>query len=87
MERIEEEFNTASKAAREYLDSHRDDSSSVSTEMLAVNLRRTLNINDASIETQPKEHTRVEKPQTFAEVRFSDQNKNIDNSVPVTVKN
>ena len=84
MERIEEEFYTASEAAREYLDSHRDDSSSVSSEMLTINLQRTLNINDASSETQPKEHIATEHPRALAEVHFSDRSKSIDNSVPVT---
>ena len=87
MERIEEEFYTASEATREYLDSHRDDSSSVSSEMLTINLQQTLNINDASSETQPKVHIVTEHPRALAEVHISDRSKSIDNSVPVTIEN
>ena len=72
MEKIEEGFYTALEAAREYLNSHRDDSSSLSSEILTINLQQVLKL-DASPDTHPKEHIPAEHLQTLAEVNFSRQ--------------
>ena len=64
MEKIEEEFYTAYEAAREYLDSRRDDASSVASDILSINLLQRMNITDGDSETSRKETmpTMLRKP-------------------------
>ena len=64
MEKIEEEFYTAYEAAREYLDSRRDDASSVASDILSIDLLQRMNITDGDSETSRKETmpTMLRKP-------------------------
>ena len=66
MEKIEEEFYTAYEAAREYLDSRRDDASSETSDILSIDLLQRMNISDGDSETRRKEttSTMLHKPAT-----------------------
>ena len=48
MDRIEEDFYTTSESAREYLESRKGDNSSVSSDILTINLLEQMNISDHS---------------------------------------
>ena len=58
MEKIEEEFYSAYEAAREYLDSRRDDASSVTSDILSIDLLQRMHITDDDSETCRKETIR-----------------------------
>ena len=53
MEKIEYDFSTASEAARDYLDSRRDDRSSVASDILSTDLVHRMNISDHSEKSSP----------------------------------
>lgn len=71
MEKLEDEFSTASETAREYLDSRRDDRSSVTSEILSIDLVHKLNISD---------HSQTYTKQDFNEVRVANSEVNISDS-------
>ena len=67
MERIEGEFQSAHEAKRDYLDSQKDDRSSI----FSIDLREKINIWDSRSETDRKQTTLKEVPQTNNEVTSS----------------
>ena len=77
MKKMEAEFYIACEAAREYLDSRKDDSSSVSSDILSVELQR-MNIPDRS-ETYRKEESLPLQQGTLPEVgTFGTNNYNVE---------
>ena len=76
MEKIEEEFYTSYEAAREYLDSRRDEASSVASDILSIDLLQRMDITDDSSETSQKETMLAVPPRTLTEVTFSSHGKN-----------
>ena len=54
MEKLESEYETASETAREYMEPHKDDKSSICSEILSINLENNLTISDQS-ETYQKQ--------------------------------
>ena len=68
---MEAEFYIAYEAAREYLDSRKEDSSSVSSDILSIDLQR-MNIPDRS-ETYKKEESLLLQQGTLPEVETSVQ--------------
>ena len=80
MEKIEEEFYSALEAKRDYLDSQRDDRSSI----LSIDLREKMNICDSR--TERKQPTLMEIPQTNNEVRSSNLKAYKSPMLPLTLK-
>ena len=69
MVKIEADFYKTSEAAQEYLESRKDDASSVASDILSVDLCQRMNITDDRSETFPKEAT--VQPRTSAEVKYA----------------
>ena len=83
MERIEEDFYSASKAAREFLDSCKEVSTSLSSaDMLTINLQHGLNIARENPETYLKEHLRTETPKETFKVQCFEQSSHNNDPVP-----
>ena len=83
MERIEEDFYSASKAAREFLDSCKEVSTSLSSaDMLTINLQHGLNIARENSETYLKEHLLTETPKETFKVQCFEQSSHINDPVP-----
>ena len=61
IKKIEDDFSTANGAAREYLDSRRDDMSSVASDILSIDLVHKMNISDHS-KTYKKQINAVREP-------------------------
>ena len=89
MLRIEEDFDAASKATREYLASRKDGSASVSSsaEMLTVNVRYGMNISEKSSETYINDHVSTEPLQESREVGISQDISQNNDPVPVPIEN
>ena len=89
MLRIEEDFDAASKATREYLASRKDGSASVSSsaEMLTVNVRYGMNISEKSSETYIKDHVSTEPLQESREVGISQDISQNNDPVSVPIEN
>ena len=82
MERIEEAFHSAHEAKREYLDSQKDDRSSI----FSIDLREKMNIWDSRSETDRKQTTSTEVPQTNNEVTSSNLKIHKNSMLPMTLK-
>ena len=80
MEKIEEEFYSAHEAKRDYLDSQRDDQSSI----LSIDLREKMNICDSR--TEMRQATLREVPQTNNEVTSSNLKAYKRPVLPLTLK-
>ena len=80
MEKIEEEFYLAHEAKRDYLDSQRDDRSSI----LSIDLREKMNICDS--QTERKQPTSMEIPQTNNEVTSPNLKAYKSPVLPLTLK-
>ena len=80
MEKIEADCYNTAEAAQEYLESRKDDVSSVSSDILSIDLCQRMNINDDRSEAFPKEAT--VQPRILAEVKST----NI-HSLPMTIEN
>ena len=70
MEKIEEDFNTTSQAAREYLDARKDDKSSITSDILTINFHKNMNISDISNtydkrESESTQQEKIPKVRTF----------------------
>ena len=89
MLRIEEDFDAASKATREYLASRKDGSASVSSsaEKLTVNVRYGMNISEKSSETYINDHVSTEPLQESREVGISQDISQNNDPVPVPIEN
>ena len=87
MEKIEEDFYTSYEAVRDYLDSRRDDASSVTSDTFSIDLLQRINITDDSSETYRKEAMLTARPCKSTEVTFSSHNRNISDSGPVKMTN
>ena len=88
MGKIEDDFYSASKSALQFLESRKDDSSTLSaTETLTIDIGRGLNIADESSETVLNDHAPTEQAQETYKVQFSDQFRKINGSMPVQIKN
>ena len=87
MEKIEEEFYLAYEAAREYLDSRRDDASSVTSDILSIDLLQRMQITDDDSETSRKETIPTPLHHTEPMVTYSKLCKNSSDSIPVTMNN
>ena len=88
MGQIEEDFNSASKSAQQFLELRKDDSATLSaTEMLTIDIGRGLNIADESSETVLKDRAPTEQAQETYKVQFSDRFRKINGPMPVQVKN
>ena len=87
IENIEEDFYTAYEAAHDYLDSRRDDASSVTSDTFSIDLLQRMNITDDSSETYRKEAMLTARPQISPEVTFSSHSRNISDSGPVKITN
>ncbi|MCG7878408.1 MAG: hypothetical protein N0C90_19055 [Candidatus Thiodiazotropha endolucinida] len=78
MEKIEDDYNTANDRTREYMDS-RDDNSSLTSNVLSIDLQQRMNLTDSYLETS---HTiPTVQPRTFSKVTLSKE------SMPVTINN
>ena len=82
MERIEEEFHSAHEAKQDYLDSQKDDRSSI----FSIDLREKMNIWDSRSETDRKQATFTEVPQTNNEVMSSNLKIHKNSMLPMTLK-
>ena len=82
MERIEEEFHSAHEAKRDYLDSQKDDRSSI----FSIDLREKMNIWDSRSETDRKQTTLTEVAQTNNEVTSSNLKIHKNSMFPMTLK-
>ena len=89
MLRIEDDFDAASKATREYLASRKDGSASVSSsaEMLTINVRYGMNISEKSSETCINDHVSTEPLQESLEVGISQDISQNNDPVPVPIEN
>ena len=89
MLRIEEDFDAASKATREYLASRKDGSASISSsaEMLTVDVRYGMNISEESSETYIKDHVSTELLQESREVGISQDISQNNDPVSVPIEN
>lgn len=78
MDRIEEDFYTTSESAREYLESRKSDNSSVSSDILSIDLLEKMNISDHSEtyrkqDSAPIQQQRLSKVNSFRLCRESGQ--------------
>ena len=85
MVKIETDFYRTSEAAQEYLQSRKEDASSVASDILSIDLCQGMNITDDRSETFPKEAT--VQPRTSAEVKCASFYRNISASLPMTIGN
>lgn len=72
MEKIEKDYYTAYKAAQEYLNSRKDDSSSITADVLSVDMLQQMNITDDT-ETLRKNNMMSPQQRTFHEEHNLDQ--------------
>ncbi|MCG8076809.1 MAG: DUF1759 domain-containing protein, partial [Candidatus Thiodiazotropha taylori] len=84
MEKIEEDFHRACEAARECLESQTCDRSSVSSELLSIDLLERMTIRNDNSETYQKEKQLTAEPQTSYEVTSS--NFDIRSPLPLSFK-
>ena len=82
MERIEQEFHSAHEAKQDYLDSQKDDRSSI----FSIDLQEKMNIWDSRSETDRKQATFTEVPQTNNEVMSSNLKIHKNSVLPMTLK-
>ena len=87
MEKIEEEFYTSYEAAREYLDSRRDEASSVASDILSIDLLQRMDITDDGSETSQKESMLAVPHRALPEVTFSSHGKNSSDPMSATITN
>ena len=87
MEKIEEEFHTSYEAAREYLDSRRDEASSVASDILSIDLLQRMDITEDGSETSQKETMLAVPPRTLTEVTFSSHGKNSIDPMSASITN
>lgn len=86
MEKIEQDFYSTYEAAREYLDSRRDDACSVTSDTFSVDLLQRMNISDDNLETYEKETMLTVPPRAVPGVTFSNLGNNGSNSISATAK-
>ena len=72
MEKIEKDYHTTYEAAQEYLNSRKDDSSSITADVLSVDMLQQLNITDDT-ETLRKDYLMPPQQRTFHEEQILDQ--------------
>lgn len=88
MEKLEEEFHAAYETAREYLDSRKDDRSSVASDIISIDMLQRMNISEHS-ETSRKEEMGTEQnvhQKAVEEVGTSSSIKNTFDYMPVTAE-
>ena len=83
MEKIEEDYYTAYGTAKEYLNSRKDDSSSITSDVLSVDMLQRMNIIDDS-ETLRKDYMTPLQQRTFHEERILDQQNEVFDRSPTT---
>ena len=84
MENIEEDYYTAYGTTQEYLNSRKDDSSSVTSDILTIDMLQGLNISDEP-ETSRKDNKMSLQRETFNEERILDQQSKTLDCSPTTV--
>ena len=83
MEQIEKDYYTAYEAAQEYLNSCKDDSSSITADVLSVDMLQQLNITDDT-QTLRKDYTMPPQQRTFHEEQILDQRSEVVDCSPTT---
>ena len=87
METNLEEFYTSYEAAREYLNSRRDEASSVALGILSIDLLQRMDITHDGSDTSQKETMLAVPPRTLHEVTFSINGKNSSDPMSATITN
>ena len=83
MELIEEDCYTAYGTAQEYLNSRKDDSSSITSDVLSIDMLQLMNVIDDS-ETLSKDYMTPLQQRTFHEERSLDEQNEVSDRSPTT---
>lgn len=84
MEKIEKDYYTAYEAAQEYLNSRKDDSSSITADVLSVDMLQQMNITNDT-ETLRKNYMMSPQQRTFHEEQNLDQQSEVVDCLPTTI--
>lgn len=86
MEKIEESYYLAYEAAQDYLDSRKDDRSSITSDIMSIEMLQSMNISDDQ-ETYRKEEMLPSRPRRIQEVQTLDKSGGNYNFSPKTTAN